>query len=244
MAFIVVIIAIAILFLGIWKRSSKGRFGEKRVAHILGRLPQDRYRVINNLMLRTPAGSTTQIDHVVVSVYGIFAIETKFYNGWIYGGEDSEYWTQNIYGNKYRLRNPVYQNQGHIRALKSFLKDYGHVPYISIVAFSRQASLRISVNAPVVYWDQILSVINQFEDRCISDIQADSIFNRLLSANIDSKENRKVHIQNIRANEFRRDSAVAAGKCPRCGGNLVLRHGQYGDFYGCSNYPRCRYILK
>ncbi|MCR4681811.1 MAG: topoisomerase DNA-binding C4 zinc finger domain-containing protein [Clostridiales bacterium] len=32
--------------------------------------------------------------------------------------------------------------------------------------------------------------------------------------------------------------------CPRCGGDLVLRHGKYGDFYGCSNYPECRFIKK
>lgn len=29
------------------------------------------------------------------------------------------------------------------------------------------------------------------------------------------------------------------GKCPRCGGSLILRSGTYGRFYGCSNYPRC-----
>lgn len=28
-----------------------------------------------------------------------------------------------------------------------------------------------------------------------------------------------------------------------CGGRLVLRNGRYGQFYGCSNYPKCNYIL-
>lgn len=31
------------------------------------------------------------------------------------------------------------------------------------------------------------------------------------------------------------------GNCPQCGGNLVLRTGKRGAFYGCANYPRCRY---
>lgn len=32
-----------------------------------------------------------------------------------------------------------------------------------------------------------------------------------------------------------------AVKCPRCGlGILQKRHGKNGDFWGCSNYPRCR----
>ena len=29
--------------------------------------------------------------------------------------------------------------------------------------------------------------------------------------------------------------------CEKCGGHLILRNGKYGDFYGCSNYPKCRY---
>lgn len=36
-------------------------------------------------------------------------------------------------------------------------------------------------------------------------------------------------------------TAVASGpRCPRCGSMMVLRHGKYGDFYGCSQYPKCR----
>lgn len=33
----------------------------------------------------------------------------------------------------------------------------------------------------------------------------------------------------------------AAGTCPDCGSPMVLRHGKYGDFYGCTAYPRCRH---
>ena len=32
--------------------------------------------------------------------------------------------------------------------------------------------------------------------------------------------------------------------CPECGGHLVQRNGRYGSFYGCSNYPKCRYTIK
>lgn len=30
-------------------------------------------------------------------------------------------------------------------------------------------------------------------------------------------------------------------KCPDCDGNLIIRNGKYGEFYGCSNFPRCKY---
>ena len=206
-----VIIAIFI-FLGFWLRRSKGRIGEHRVAHILSKLPKDRYRVINNLLLRTSSGSTTQIDH------------------------------QNIYGNKHTLRNPILQNAGHVRVLRQLLKDYGDIPFIPIVAFSRQASLGISAGTPVIYWNQIWSVISQFKVKRIPPDALPGICNKLIESNIpDSKENRREHIHNVRSYECKRNLAVASGKCPRCGGELVLRHGKYGSFYGCFNYPRCKF---
>lgn len=30
-------------------------------------------------------------------------------------------------------------------------------------------------------------------------------------------------------------------KCPQCGSKLILKNGKYGNFYGCSNYPNCKY---
>jgi DNA topoisomerase I len=31
-------------------------------------------------------------------------------------------------------------------------------------------------------------------------------------------------------------------KCPKCGEQLVLRNGPYGEFVSCSGYPKCKYI--
>lgn len=36
-------------------------------------------------------------------------------------------------------------------------------------------------------------------------------------------------------------SANPAMRCPKCGGELKLRNGRYGSFYGCGNFPSCRY---
>ena len=242
--FLLITVSLIFLTIAIRTRSPKGEIGEKRVAHILQRLPKEEYRVINNLLLQTSSGGTTQIDHVVISEYGIFVIETKFYKGWIYGGENSEYWTQNIFGHKYSLRNPIHQNEGHIRVLKHLLKDIGDIPFISIVAFSRQCRLGVNASSPVIYWNQIPLIIDRFRDKRLSHAQITGIHNRLIESNRDSKDERQIHIHNVRTNEQQRNTAVASGKCPRCGGTLILRHGPYGTFYGCSNYPRCRYILK
>lgn len=240
---LIVILPVALIAF-LWKLlPSKGTMGETRVAQILKKLPEDRYKVINNLLIQNN-GYTTQIDHIVISVYGIFVIETKTYQGWIYGGENSDFWTQNIYGHKYQLRNPIHQNYGHIKAIKNILHEYPGLPYISIVAFSRQASLGISSNTPVIYWNQILPVIYQFGNRVLTERQVEMLANLLTASNLDSKETRKEHIKTVRSNIQKRKETINSGKCPRCDGTLVRRQGKYGSFYGCSNYPKCRYTLK
>ena len=233
-------VIIAIVVLVVWWRRSKGKRGEMKMAALLALLPEKDYRVISDLLIQSN-GRSTQIDHVVVSVYGIFVIETKYYKGWIYGGENSEFWTQNIYGNKYNLRNPLWQNQGHVRVIERLIGGSGTVPVFNIVAFSWQASLKVDESLPVMYWRDVVPYIRHHREIHLTEGRAMEIYNTLLSANVTDRAARKEHISSVKHNQIRRDTAVANGKCPRCGGNLVLRNGRYGRFYGCSNYPQCKY---
>lgn len=225
----------------IWNRL-KGKRGEMQVATLLALLPKKRYKVINDLLIQSGCHST-QIDHVVVSIYGIFVIETKYYNGWICGGENSEYWTQNIYGHKYQLRNPLWQNEGHVKAIARIIGDPGIIPIYNIVAFSLQATIKVNRSLPVMYWWNVVPYIKRHKEVHLTESQVDEIYNTLLSVNVIDKKARKQHVTSVRHNQARRNATVANGKCPRCGGNLVLRNGRYGRFYGCSNYPNCKYIL-
>lgn len=240
--YLVIIIPVLVIILLKLVLPSKGALGEKRVAVILSKLPTDRYKVINNLLVNHN-GITSQIDHIVVSVYGIFVIETKTYKGWISGSESSDYWTQNIYGKKYQLRNPIHQNYGHIKALMQLLQEYPSLKYISIVVFSREARLRVSSNIPVIHWNKLRPVISQFENRILTEEQVQMVYDSLLSSNIDSRENRKQHVRNVKATIRNRKEVISSGRCPRCNGELVKRQGKYGSFYGCSNYPKCKYTL-
>ena len=100
---------VAMLFLIVRLRAAimgKGAYAEDRVARRLSQLPEE-YQVFNDVYIRS-GGRSVQIDHVVISRYGVFVIETKNYKGWVYGSENAEYWTQNIYGHKYKLyRTPL-----------------------------------------------------------------------------------------------------------------------------------------
>ena len=92
--FIVFAIVLLVLFgYRIWDNTTtaKGQAGENWIHNILMQLP-DEYVVFKDVILKTPKG-TTQIDHIVVSRYGVFAIETKNYRGEIYGDDKREYWT-------------------------------------------------------------------------------------------------------------------------------------------------------
>lgn len=56
-------------------------------------LDKAKYHLLKNITLPTEGG-TTQIDHIIVSKYGIFVVETKNMKGWVFGGEHQKSWTQ------------------------------------------------------------------------------------------------------------------------------------------------------
>lgn len=43
---------------------------------------------------------------------------------------------------------------------------------------------------------------------------------------------------------FKIDKIEHRHLCKKCGADMVLKKGRYGDFYGCSRYPKCRYTEK
>ena len=216
--------------------------GEFNVSVVLATLPKDEYQVINDIIIPSKYG-TTQIDHVVVSIYGIIVIETKNYKGLIYGGEDAETWTKNMWGNKYSLRNPLKQNYGHVKSLQAILNIPKEM-FIPIVVFSNRAKLRVQTQETVINLWRLRSEIKKHKIPIIPSEQLIDYRSSIELAAIDDKDIAKSHKANVRQNLNQRSQAIANGLCPRCGGYLVKRNGRYGNFYGCSNYPNCKFTLK
>lgn len=238
MLLLILLIAICILF-AVLEPKIKGYMGEAEVAGSLSKLPQNQYMVINNIMLRTEKG-TTQIDHIVVSLFGIFVIETKNYRGWITGGENAEQWTKNMYGKKYRFRNPLKQNYGHVKALEKIL-DIPYNKFIPIVAFSDNADIKVQTDKAVIHISQLRRTIQSYTGIQFREDELSAIVRKLISGNITDKESRKAHVQQIHTQVRENQIKASQGICPRCGGRLVERTGKYGKFTGCSNYPKCGY---
>lgn len=235
------ILLAATVGLVIFKPYIKGYIGEKNVSLFLNTLPGE-YTVLNNIMLKTDYG-TTQIDHIVISCYGIFVIETKNYKGWIYGSDDSEKWTQVLYKQKNQFMNPLRQNYKHYKAVEQLIKD-NKINIISIVAFSGNATLKVNTQNHVVYFHQLRKVIKSYNTPTISNEACAKIKDMILHNNIEDKTLRKEHVTLI-TNRVHNDSIkVKNNICPKCNAQLRQRRGRYGYFLGCSNFPKCKYISK
>jgi len=245
MDFLFIIVIIFILFVYLLSTpKTKGAIGELRIAGKLNNLQYEEYRVFNDVLISTGRGST-QIDHLVISIYGIFVIETKNYSGWIHGGENSEYWTQTIYKEKTKFRNPIKQNLAHIYALKEILKDFGQIAYHPIVVFAGSAKLKnIYSTTPVIYRHQLIqTIMDKSVMPNLSIAQVEKIIDILDGVSIQHNQAKYEHIQQVQNHVNERKEKERSLVCPRCGGDLVARVGPYGKFYGCSNYPKCRYKI-
>ncbi len=136
------LIAILIFFKFLGAGRFKGWLGETMVARALSRLNPNLYHTFHDLYLPRPDGhGTTQIDHVIVSPFGIFVIETKNYRGWIFGSEKQPKWTQQIYRRKSSFQNPLHQNELHLRALAVCL-GLPREAFLSVVLFIGHSEFR------------------------------------------------------------------------------------------------------
>lgn len=240
---IVTLIPLLIFLAILYLRFNKGKIAEKMVHHKLMQLPEE-YHVIDNVLFMSN-GRSTQIDHIVVSPYAVFVIETKGYKGWIFGGESTEYWMQSIYGHKSTFYSPLLQNDGHIRFLKFLLKDLGNIPFVPIVVFNNEADLKVNVNNHIVVNRYCLKdAILQYKETVINLELKTKIISRIeASSRTQEKRAMREHKYNARSKQYDIRNMIQHGVCPRCGGMLVERRGKYGCFYGCSNYPKCTFTL-
>ena len=244
MIVIIFIVLILVILFKINSSKIKGSVGEFKVNTRLNFLGNE-YISLNDILIKSSNGNTSQIDELVLSEYGIFIIETKNYKGWIFGNEKSENWTQVIFKEKHTFRNPIKQNWSHVYALKNVLSEFPNIHYFPIVVFTGDATLKgIESTVPVIYSNRLNSTIkNLSSEKCLSQTEVEKIKSILKSVEITEKMARKEHVKNIKQNIVEKQLKMENLICPRCNGELKLRYGRNGKFYGCSNYPRCRFTI-
>ena len=238
------VVALKVFLLWWYSPKQKGARGERRVAQRLRDGLPEEYRIMNDVYLPLPDGTTTQIDHIVVSQYGIFVVETKTYSGWIFDEEGSREWTQSIYRKKSRFQNPIRQNYKHVCALADNLgidKSYFH----GVVAFTGGCTFKTEMPPGVVYSRGAADYIRSFGQPLIKSEQVGEVASVIAEwQGTLSEAQIKGHVSNLK----KRHAAVREGevpRCPYCGGEMVLRKrkGDGKSFYGCKSYPACRGIV-
>jgi restriction system protein len=199
------------------------------------------YIDVDNVTIPTSTG-TTQIDHVIVSRYGVFVIETKNMDGWIFGSEKSPQWTQSMFGKKFRFQNPLHQNYRHTKALSDLL-GIPHDNFFSIVMFWGECEFKTPM-PPNVMAKGYVSYIKGHKEVLLSDQQVQEIAVAIRGGMLDNSwGTRRRHVEALK------ERFSSTTTCPKCGGALVLRTARVGanagsQFYGCTNYPGCRYTAK
>ncbi|WP_244952011.1 nuclease-related domain-containing protein [Psychrobacter okhotskensis] len=165
------------------KSTFKGFLGETviNVAMWL-KLEKDVYHRLNGITLPRANGGSTQIDHIIVSVYGIFVIETKNYKGWIYGKETQRQWTQSFPNrSKFKFQNPLRQNYLHIKTLADLLDlELGY--FHSMIAFIGECELKTRDELPEhVLTSGMVSYVKKKQDKLLTEDEVTSIVEQIES---------------------------------------------------------------
>lgn len=234
----VLILAILCILMEVYSKKFIGMAGEFWVKRELKKLSKE-YLVINDVMVKTKDNSTHQIDHIVISKYGIFVIETKQYNGYIKGNDYDKRWMIKSGKRNFYVNNPLHQNYGHVKSLEEIL-NLPEEKFISLVCISSRARVSVKSNNVVRIYE-LIDKIYSYQEVIINN--EEEIYESINKLNIVDKTERKEHVRNAKAIKSNKDE-LFKNKCPKCCEELVIRNGKHGTFMGCSNFPKCRYIAK
>ncbi|NGM83940.1 NERD domain-containing protein [Paenibacillus sp. 7124] len=191
-----------------------GELGEHKINIQLDQLPKE-CKSLSDLLVLNPKSRTghSQIDHLVITPYCLFVIETKNYNGEIKGGRSDQQWTVS---NRYKMYNPLKQNYGHIKAIENLLKGVPAVSFISMISFTMRCRFSIDPELHKIHSDELIVYdveLSDFISRKLLRLktenpeplftqeQVQEIYDQLLQANITDPKIRKLHVEKITANK-------------------------------------------
>ncbi|WP_168123941.1 nuclease-related domain-containing protein [Paenibacillus sp. HB172176] len=191
-----------------------GELGEHKINIQLDQLPKE-CQHLSDLLIPNSKSRTgySQIDHLIVTPYGIFVIETKNYNGEIKGTREDRNWSV---GNRFKMYNPLMQNYGHIKAVAQQLTDFANVKYISMVSFTMRCRFSIDPELRKIGSDELIVYdveLTEFIERKLARLKAENpsprfngdevraIKERIASLNITDRTVRAQHVERAKASK-------------------------------------------
>ncbi len=244
------------------KRGEKQTERELKLVKLLGR----KGKTLRNVYLPKDNGETSEVDLIYITQKGIFVFESKNYSGWIFGDEKGKNWTAMLPNKqKNQFYNPILQNKTHLKWMKNFVGD--DIPLFSIIVFSERCELKkVTVESEdirVIKRDRTYATVRDIWDKspdAVSDARIEELYVKLKELTKVDKATKAAHIDNIEKKyktteaestsiNHQDDTTLSEEEliCPKCGSKLVLRVAKKGEnagnqFYGCSAFPKCRYI--
>ncbi|SMB88858.1 Nuclease-related domain-containing protein [Desulfonispora thiosulfatigenes DSM 11270] len=182
----------------------KGNYGEFLTFSYLEKL-KGYHKIMANLYIPKEDGTTTEVDVLMITEKGIFVFESKNYSGWIFGDEKNKTWTQSLPNkSKNRFFNPIWQNAGHISAVKKTLDSCDKCLFRSYIIFSERCTLKkIAVNSQdikVIKRNELLKTIKkdlEHLQHILSKEEVDNLYLKLKSYACVDDAVKSAHIENI-----------------------------------------------
>ncbi|HAC86492.1 MAG TPA: nuclease [Gammaproteobacteria bacterium] len=223
----------------------KGKAGET-VVNLAAKLFLDKscYHLIKNVTLPTEDG-TAQIDHVIVSRYGVFVVETKNMKGWIFGNAKQRQWTQKIFKHSQKFQNPLHQNYKNVKTLQSLL-DLDDEQVFSVVVFVGDSTFKTAMPENVTHCGGYVCYIKAQTEQRLSDVEVQKVIEAIESGRLAATfRNHRKHVAHVKEIVAKKRSEP---RCPKCRGEMVKRTVKRGenigkDFCGCKAFPKCRGIV-
>lgn len=216
----------------------KGWFGEKKTTFNMWlSLDAGTYQRFHDVIIPTRNG-TTQIDHLLVSPYGLFIVETKNLKGWIFGSVEQAKWTQSLYGKNFSFQNPLRQTYRQKKVLSEFLPIEEGVIH-TVIYFVGQCKFKTKMPANVLR-SGLSRYIKRFKTKELSPASISDIVQKIENHVTSSTLTTRDHVKSLKT---RHNSTTT---CPKCGSNLVERTARKGPnagkrFLGCEGFPKCKY---
>jgi ribosomal protein L37AE/L43A len=204
------------------------------------------FRIDVNFWAERGLDGTTQIDHIIVSPYGIFVVDTKNMKGWIFGSERQKMWTQQIYRHKTKFQNPLHQNYKHIKTLENALNiELDKIS--SVIVFVGDATFKTAMPANVNYPRGYINFIKSKNEIILSEDEVKEAIKVIDSGRFERSFNtNREHVKHVKDIVQKKQEEKI---CPKCGSAMLLRTVKKGvnagnQFWGCSQFPKCRGTLK
>ncbi|MCL1481805.1 MAG: NERD domain-containing protein [Marinobacter sp.] len=162
------------------------------------------YHLIKNVTLPTEDG-TTQIDHILVSEFGVFVVETKNMKGWIFGSATQPFWTQKIFRSSYKFQNPLHQNYKHVKTLQALL-GLGDQQVHSVVVFVGGSAFKTPLPENVTQGLGYIRYIKSKKDFVLSPEQVaearEKVTSGRLKASLATDQSHARHVRGLVAKRY------------------------------------------